>query len=326
MMHKKTMYFFLFTITLLISNTAICMDLKNEKTQAEIDLLRKQLEIENLKQTHQDALNTEKLNAQKAKTQKLQSDIRQHDLHIKTIDGLIEGISQGSAKGISDTIQHGGKKIIDLWLDGSLTTAETLMELEKREDILTKRLQNTKDAAMAQRQYCKTPTEIEVLNAKTCAKLQQISKELERNAEIYEQVVAGRGQQQSPTKESSDNISELPTEKTPENKPTQPEKSDTKTDNEVKATTGLFAAIAAPCYVVATAAGKCADSLAGYSFAYITESSRLKDTFIGKHATGINRALVAATIIITTYAAYSLYKSKTQTDDDDDIFADDNDF
>ncbi|HEX4068948.1 MAG TPA: hypothetical protein VHX42_02520 [Candidatus Babeliales bacterium] len=326
MMHKKTVYFlFAVTITLIsVYNTAICMDLNDDKAQAKIDLLRKQLEIETLKQTQQEALNTEKLNAQKAKVQKLESDIRQHDLHIKTIDGLIEGGSQGLAQGISNTLQHGGKKIIDLWLDGSLTTAEALMELEKREDILTKRIQNTKEAATAQRAYLRTPAEVEALNKQTLSKIKNIERELDKNAELYEQVVAGRSKQQ-PTKEDNKITTELPLENKSQNDPIQPENSNNSI-NEVKVKTGLFAAISAPCIAVATKAGEYADFLAGYSFAYLTELPGLKETFIGKHSVGINRALVAATLIATTYAAYHLYTSKTQTDDDGDIFNDDDNY
>jgi hypothetical protein len=92
---------------------------------------------------------------------------------------------------------------------------------------------------------------------------------------------------------------------------------------DIKAKTSLLTLITTPCILAVTKAGECADSLAGYSFAYITNLNCLKETFVAKHAVGINRTLVAATLVMTTYAAYKLYKAKTYVDNDDDIFGDD---
>lgn len=342
-------YFFFIIATLIgIHQTTICMDhLTEEKTRKEIEKATKKIEYleemskvakaqqhnEELKSKHIDDICTKKIERSKTEIDRLKSDIHQNDFSVKSLDGVIEGTSKGLTQGISETIQYGGKKIIDRWLDGTLTTAETLMELDKEQDILTKEIQNTKEIAATQRQYLSTPAEVETLKNKTRLKLQNLEKREEQISQAFEQIVAARSKPRQ-TEEPNKNVSELPAKNKPEEQNSTPEKMAGQPQNlnqavnEVKAKTTLFAAITASCGAAATKVGKCADVVAGYSFAYITENSRLKETFIGKHATGINRALVATTVIIAAYSAYRLYKAKNQTtdDDDDDIFADDNDY
>jgi hypothetical protein len=77
--------------------------------------------------------------------------------------------------------------------------------------------------------------------------------------------------------------------------------------------------------LAATAAGEVADSLADYSFKYITSLDCFKDTFIDKHHIAINRALVAVTLYAITYKSYSLYKAyrAERNITEEDIFGDD---
>jgi hypothetical protein len=112
------------------------------------------------------------------------------------------------------------------------------------------------------------------------------------------------------------NFPELPKKETPEAK-----------NSEIKQpTNSLLSMAAAPFVIVATKTGKIADTIANYSFAYVTNLKYLKGSFIDKHSIGINRALVAATAALITYKAYSLYTTKTHNNNDDDIFSDDNDY
>lgn len=108
---------------------------------------------------------------------------------------------------------------------------------------------------------------------------------------------------------------------------TETQKTDASLENkkmdDIKAKQSLFTVISVPCVIAATKIGNCADFLAGHSFGYITALNCFKETFIGKHATTINRTLVATTLATMTYAAYKLYKAKTYVDNDDDIFNDD---
>jgi hypothetical protein len=94
----------------------------------------------------------------------------------------------------------------------------------------------------------------------------------------------------------------------------------------IKTKDSLLTLITAPCILAASKAGKCADFLAGYSFAYITDLNCFKETFVGKHAVSINRASVATALAITTYAAYKYYNTKMHVDNDDDIFGDDDSY
>ena len=184
MKHKKTTIFFIFIATFIAHQTTMCMDnLNTQKTQAQIDLLKKQLETEEQKQ--------------KKTAEKLQADIDANSTLSTIKQSFADGIGQGVAGGISGTLQHGGKQLIDLWLDGYLTTAEVLIELEKREDILAKRYMNIKEVALTQKQFLTTPEAVTAYNQKTSLKLQTVENEIDRNAALYEQVVSGRGKRQS---------------------------------------------------------------------------------------------------------------------------------
>ena len=198
MKHKKTTIFFIFIATFIAHQTTMCMDnLNTQKTQAQIDLLKKQLETEEQKKKNKDAIQTEKINVQKKTAEKLQADIDANSTLSTIKQSFADGIGQGVAGGISGTLQHGGKQLIDLWLDGYLTTAEVLIELEKREDILAKRYMNIKEVALTQKQFLTTPEAVTAYNQKTSLKLQTVENEIDRNAALYEQVVSGRGKRQS---------------------------------------------------------------------------------------------------------------------------------
>lgn len=122
--------------------------------------------------------------------------------------------------------------------------------------------------------------------------------------------------------EFNKNLPKLPAQETTEIK-----KTELSIENSVAQQKNSFSSMVVASFALAaTKTGKIADTIADYSFGYITNLEYLKGSFVDKHSVGINRALVAATAVIITYAAYSLYKSKSQSDDDDDIFSDDFDY
>lgn len=80
---------------------------------------------------------------------------------------------------------------------------------------------------------------------------------------------------------------------------------------------GFFAKLATAIALAQSTSGNCADFLARYSFAPITDLGCFKDTFIQAHAKNINRALVATTIVGLGFGLYKLYDKYTNADDDE---------
>ncbi|HLW73397.1 MAG TPA: hypothetical protein VKR54_05100 [Candidatus Babeliales bacterium] len=120
-------------------------------------------------------------------------------------------------------------------------------------------------------------------------------------------------------KELTKDLPELPTEE-------EPKKPEASTEDKDKQKKDSFMSSLLTYYSLTTAAAAAAaDNLAYYSFKNITDLECFKDSFIDKHSTAINRALVAVTLTALAYKTYSLYKAykAEKNAQDEDIFNDD---
>ncbi len=156
--------------------------LKDQKAQAKVALLKKQLETEELRKDLADQLNPKK-------ALKLQAEIDQLNIPNRIGQGMIEAVREGVAGTISTTGQYYFKKQIDLWLDGSLTTAELLAELNAREEYLGKQLINIKQTADSYKEFL-APQEIKAFNEETKTQILDIQKERVENYRLYREFVS----------------------------------------------------------------------------------------------------------------------------------------
>ncbi len=192
MLHKKNISLLVAATLITFCHNTFAMDgspLKDQKAQAKIDLLKKQLETEELRKN----LATD-LNAKEAMY--LQAKIDEKKVPAKIKEGLIVAVKEGIAGTISNTGTYYFKKKIDLWMDGSLTTAELLAELNAREEYLGKQLINIKASAHSHAEFLSTEEKI-AFNAKTKTRLEDIEAERDENNRLYKKYVSNKKQGQS---------------------------------------------------------------------------------------------------------------------------------
>ena len=195
-------------------------------------------------------------------------------------------------------------------MDAQIKLSEKQMELNEQQKIL-----NDKQIELAEKQIEDTTLDAHI---KKLAAIKETCSLLPRNdPKALEAIKRSKAK-------LDDIIKDFPPLPEEETKPS-PESPAKKID-DIKAKNSLFTLITTPFIFAATKTGKIADTIADYSFAYVTNLECLKGSFIDKHHIGINRALVATTVAVITYSAYKLYKAKTYVDNDDDIFNDDNDY
>jgi len=114
-------------------------------------------------------------------------------------------------------------------------------------------------------------------------------------------------------------LPELPEEE-PVTKPDPDKKDETKPEKK-----GLIKSLTPHIALAAATTAGFLDTIADYSLTPLTSLDCFKDTFVDKHATKINRTLIAATLFTIVYKSYHLYKAYRADKNitEDDIFGDD---
>lgn len=190
MLHKKNISLLVFTTLITFGHNIFTMDtspLNDQKTQAKIELLKAKLEAERAKKE----FDTEQA---KRVAEKTTIEITQLKPQYKIGEGLLQAVKDGVSGTISNTGQYYFKKQIDLWLDGSLTTAELLAELNAREEYLGKQLINIKQTADSYRNFLNESEKI-AFNKETKQQLEDIQNERRENNRLYREYVSKKRSQ-----------------------------------------------------------------------------------------------------------------------------------
>ena len=226
------------------------------------------------------------------------------------------------------------------WLSGDLAEEQQLLEQKKQYDKEIQALNVEQGKKQIEHLNSQTTTQktqdkqlngqlirekIEVLTSMCNRGVFDNEKCTRESKELWDQLEALYGKKDNNTTENNTTPSNNNSSESSNNDPKSNNNQNQKNDQNKPKEEGFFKTLAGYSLFVATAAGTMADSIADYSFEYVTGLEQLKDTFIGKYKKGINRALVAVTLYAILHKSYSLYKAyqaeKNATEDD--IFNDD---